>query len=79
MYTHTHTTGLSDTVVKNSPAKTGDTGSIPVSGRFPGAGNGKPTSVFLPGESYGQRSRGGGWGWGYSPWDHKESKTTEHT
>ena len=31
-----------------------------------------PTSVFLPGEFYGQRSLVG-----YSPWGHKESDTTE--
>jgi len=30
------------------------------------------TSVFLPGESYGQRNLVG-----YSPWGHKESDTTE--
>ena len=30
-----------------------------------------PTPVFLPGESYGQRS------WQASPWGHKESDTTE--
>ena len=30
------------------------------------------TKVFLPGESYGQRSPTG-----YGPWDHKESDTTE--
>jgi len=29
-------------VVKNMPAKAGDTGSIPRSGRFPGEGNGNP-------------------------------------
>ena len=29
--------------------------------------------VFLPGQSHGQRSLTG-----YSPWDHKESDTTEH-
>ena len=33
----------------------------------------QPTPVFLPGESHGQKSLGG-----YSPWDHKESDTTEH-
>ena len=33
----------------------------------------QPTTVFLPGESHGQRSRGVG----YSPWGHKESNTTE--
>ena len=32
----------------------------------------QPTPVFLPGESYGQRSLAG-----YSPWGRKESKTTE--
>ena len=31
-----------------------------------------PTSVFSPGEFYGQRSLVG-----YSPWGHKESDTTE--
>ena len=31
-----------------------------------------PTPVFLPGEFQGQRSLVG-----YSPWDHKESDTTE--
>ena len=61
-------------VVKNPPANAGDTGSIPGSGRSPGEGNGKPTPVVLPGESYGQRSLEG-----YSPWNCKESNTTEHT
>ena len=32
----------------------------------------QPTPVFLPGESYGQRSLAG-----YSPWDGKESDMTE--
>ena len=32
----------------------------------------QPTPVLLPGESLGQRSLAG-----YSPWDHKESDTTE--
>ena len=32
----------------------------------------QPTPVFLPGESHGQRSLAG-----YSPWDRKESGTTE--
>ena len=32
----------------------------------------QPTPVFLPRESHGQRSLAG-----YSPWDHKESDTTE--
>ena len=34
----------------------------------------QPTPVFLPGESHGQRSLAG-----YSPWDCKESDTTEVT
>ena len=34
----------------------------------------KPTAVFLPGESHGQRRLVG-----YSPGDHKESNETEHT
>ena len=52
-------------MVKNPPAKTGDTrdvGSIPGSGRSPGGEHGQPTPVFLPGESQGPRSLGG-----YSP------------
>ena len=46
-------------MVKNLPAKARDirdAGSIPGLGRSPGEGNGKPTPVVLPGESYGQRS-----------------------
>ena len=31
-------------------------GSIPRSGKSPGGGHGKPTPVFLPRESHGQRS-----------------------
>ena len=39
-------------MVKNPPAmlKTSDVGSIPGSGRSSGAGNGQPTTVFLPGQ-----------------------------
>ena len=59
-------------VGKESACSTGDLGSIPGSGRFPGEGNGKTTPVFLPGESHGQRSLGG-----YSPWGCKGSDTTE--
>ena len=43
-------------------------------GKSPGGGNCNPLSVFLPGESHGQKSLTG-----YSPWDHKESDTTEVT
>ena len=53
-------------VGKESACSAGDLGSIPVSGRFPGEGNGKITPVFLPGKSHGQRSLVG-----YSPWGHQ--------
>ena len=66
-------------VVKNSPTNAGDIremGLIPGWGRFPGVGNGNPvaTTVFLPGESYEQRSMAG-----YSPYGHKELDMTEMT
>ena len=51
--------------MKNSPPNTGDvkyTGSISGSEIDLGGGHGKPTPVFLPGESHGQRSLAG-----YSP------------
>ena len=51
---------------------TGDAGLIPGSGRSPGERKWQTTSIFLPGESYGQRSLAG-----YSPWGHKESAMTE--
>ena len=62
-------------VVKNPPANagdTGDTGSIPGSGRFPWRRKWQPTPVFLPGESHGQRSLVG-----YSSWDYKQSNITK--
>ena len=43
-------------VVKNPPASAGDLSPISGSGRSPGEGHGKPTPVFLPGKSHGQRS-----------------------
>ena len=58
-------------LVKNPPANTGeirDTGSIPGLGRSPGEGH-EVTSVFLPGESHGQRRLVG-----YSPWGAKSQK-----
>ena len=55
-------------VVKNPPAKAGDTCSVPGSGRFPWRRKWQSTPVFLPGESCGQRSSVG-----YSAWDRKES------
>ena len=51
----------------------GDVGLIPGLGTSPGVGNGKPTSVFLPGKFHEQRSLVG-----YSPWGHKELDTTQH-
>ena len=45
---------------------------MPRSGRFPWSRAWQPTPVFLPGESYGQRSLEG-----YSPWGGKESDKTE--
>ena len=58
-------------MIKNPLAKRGDIGDagvIPGSGRSPGVGKWQPTLVFLPRESYGQRSLAG-----YSPWGCKES------
>ena len=49
-----------------------DVCSIPGLGRSPGGGHGNPLTVFLPGESHGQRSLAG-----YSPQGHKELATTE--
>ena len=52
-------------VGKNSPANAGEVGLIPVSGRFPGKGNGNPLHYFglkIPR----QKSLVG-----YSPWTHK--------
>ena len=62
-------------LVKNLPSTARDkrdAGSIPGLGRSPGGGHGKPTPVFLPGESHGQRSLVC-----YSPWGCKELDTTE--
>ena len=61
-------------VVKNLPANAGvvrDAGWIPRSGRSLEEGM-QPTTVFLPGESHGQRSLAG-----YGPQGHKESDTTK--
>ena len=55
-------------VIKNPPAIAGNTGdgdSIPVSGRYPGVGNVNLTPIFLPRESYGQRTLGGSSNWGH--------------
>ena len=55
-----------------SAGDTGDTDSIPGSGRLSGGGNGNPLLYFLPEESHGQKSLAG-----YSPKDHKELNATE--
>ena len=57
---------------KESTCNAGDLGSVPGLGTFPGEGNGYPLQYFFPGEFHGQRSLVD-----YSPWDHKESDTTE--
>ena len=62
-------------MINNPPANAGDTGdmgSIPGSGRSPTRRKWQLTPVFLPGKFHGQRSPVG-----YSPWDGKESDTTE--
>ena len=48
-------------------------GLIPGLGTSPGVGNGKFTSVFLPGKFREQRSLVG-----YSPWGRTELDTTQH-
>ena len=68
-------TGQAALLVKNLPARTGDTrdpGSIPGLGRFPRRRKRPPTPVFLPGEAHGQRSPVG-----YGPWGREESDTAE--
>ena len=61
-------------VVKNSPANTGDVGSISGLGRSPGGGNGNLLQYSCQGKSHGQRSLAG-----YSPQGHKELDMTEAT
>ena len=51
-------------MIKSPPHNAGDTGSIPESERFPGAGNGNTLQYFCLGKSHGQRSLGGG---GFDP------------
>ena len=63
-------------MVKNPPAKTGDTGDSsfdPWVGKIPWRREWQPTPVFLPGESHGQRSLVG-----YSPWGPKETEQLNH-
>ena len=49
---------LGGSVVKNLPANTGDVGSIPGSGRYPGEGNGNPLQSSCLGNSM---DRGASW------------------
>ena len=58
-------------MVKNLPAIR-ETRVRFLAGKIPWRRKWKPTPVFLPGESHGQRSLAG-----YSPQDHKESDMTE--
>ena len=62
-------------MVKNLLASAGDIercGFDPWVGKIPQRRKWQLIPVFFPGESYGQRSLAG-----YSPWDWKESDTTE--
>ena len=64
-------------LVKDLPANAGDVRDaalISGLGRSPQRRAWQPTPVFLPGESYGQRSLAG-----HNPWGRKELDTTEET
>ena len=66
---------LGGSVGKNQPANigdTGDTGSIPGSGRSPGRGKWQSIPVLLAGKCQGKRNQVG-----YGPWSHKELDMTE--
>ena len=56
------------------PAKAGDLGSFPGSGRSPGVGKQQPTPVFLPGIFHGQGNLVG-----YSPWSRTQLNKHTHT
>ena len=62
----------SDSDGKESTCHVRDLGSIPGLGRSPGGGHCKPLQYSCLENPHGQRSLAG-----YSPWDHKESDTTE--
>ena len=57
---------------KESACNAGDLGSIPRLGRSPGGGYGNPLQYSGLENPHGKRSLVG-----YSPWGHKESRTTE--
>ena len=63
-------------VVRNPPTNAEDVrkAGLILVGKIPWRRTWQPTPVFLPGESHGQRSL-----LSYSPWDHKESDTSEVT
>ena len=72
-HTCNHLSGLPSWLSgQESACNARDTGSVPVSDRYPGEGNGNPLQYSGPGKSHGQRSLAG-----YSPWRHKESDMTE--
>ena len=58
---------------KESACNVGDLDLIPVMGRYPGGGHGKPTQYSCLGNPHGQKSLVG-----CSPLGHKELDTTEH-
>ena len=58
-------------VVKNTLAYSGDTSSVPESGRYPGVGHDNPLQYPCLEKSHGQRSLAG-----YSPWSCKELDKT---
>ena len=57
---------------KVSACNAGDLGSVPRLGRSPGGGHGNPLQYTCLENPHGQRNLVG-----YSPWDHKDSDTTE--
>ena len=63
-------------VLKNLPVNAGNASSSfdPWVGNTPGGSSGNPTTLFLPGESHGQRSLVS-----YSPCGHKETQRSTHT
>ena len=67
-----HRASLVAQMVQNLPAKQETLGLIPGLGRSPGEGNGYPLQYSGLENPHGQGSLVG-----YSPWDRKESDTTE--
>ena len=63
-----------NSVIKNPPAKAGDAGSIPGSGRSPGEGNGNTLQYSCLGNPMGR----GAWRASLC-WGHKESDRTNAT